>query len=66
MMFSMQEAYVKAMGTGINETPLKNFTFSFSHSDRAQSYLESAMNVSALPQVRKISSSRSETHTSMN
>lgn len=58
-MFSMQEAYVKAMGTGINETPLKNFTFSFSHSDHAQSYLESAMNIPAYPQVRKVSSSRS-------
>lgn len=57
---------MKAMGTGINETPLKNFNFSFSHSDRAQSYLESTMNVAALPQVRKVSSSRSETRTSMN
>jgi len=47
----MQEAYVKALGTGISETPLKDFTFALKPSANAQSCLEGAVGFPAHPQV---------------
>jgi len=47
----MQEAYVKALGTGIRETPLKEFTFALKPSGNAQSCLERAVGCPAHPQV---------------
>lgn len=47
----MQEAYVKALGTGIRETPLKDFSFALTPSAKAQSCLERAVSCPVYPQV---------------
>ena len=47
----MQEAFVKALGTGISETPLKDFSFALRPSVHAQSSLERAVSCPTHPQV---------------
>ncbi|KAG0591797.1 hypothetical protein KC19_1G202800 [Ceratodon purpureus] len=53
-LWTLKEAYVKALGTGISETPLKDFSFALKPSFHAQTCLERAVNCTAHSQAESI------------
>lgn len=53
-LWTLKEAYVKALGTGIRETPLKDFSFALTPSAKAQSCLERAVSCPVYPQAESI------------
>lgn len=53
-LWTLKEAYVKALGTGISETPLKDFSFALRPSVHAQSCLERAVNCPTHSQAESI------------
>lgn len=54
-LWTLKEAYIKALGTGISKTPLKDFTFALKPCVYARSYLERAVGFPAHPQAEAIS-----------